>query len=49
MPAVIGEGGVERVVELELTAGEMKMLDNSVGAVHELVEACKDLQRAQTS
>jgi len=49
VPAVIGAGGVERIVELDLTDGELKMLDNSIGAVRDLVEACKDLQRSQTT
>lgn len=43
VPAVIGEGGVERIVELELTADEKTGFDKSVGAVAELVEACKKL------
>ena len=39
VPVVIGAGGVERVVELELTADERKALDVSVSHVRELVEA----------
>ncbi len=39
VPVVIGAGGVERVVEMELTADERKALDLSVTHVHELVEA----------
>ena len=45
-PAVIGEGGIERVVELKLSAAEKKMLDKSVASVRGLVEACKKLQKA---
>jgi malate dehydrogenase len=43
VPAVIGEGGIERIVELELNAEEKEMFDNSVKAVQGLVQACKDL------
>ena len=45
-PVVIGAKGVERVVELKLSAAEKKMLDKSVGAVKGLVEACKKLMAA---
>ena len=44
VPAVIGAGGVERIVELELAAAEREMLDNSISAVNGLVEACKNLK-----
>ena len=43
VPAVIGAGGVERIVELELNAEEKAMLDKSVASVQGLVEACKNL------
>ncbi len=45
VPAVIGAGGVERIVELQLNAQEKKMLDVSVTAVTGLVEICKKLKR----
>ena len=45
-PAVIGAKGVERVVELNLSAAEKKMLDNSVASVRGLVEICKKLRKA---
>jgi malate dehydrogenase len=45
VPAVIGAGGIERVVELKLTAPEKKMLDKSVASVKGLVEVCKKLQK----
>ena len=45
-PVVIGAKGVERVVELKLSAAEQKMLDKSVTAVKGLVEACKTLMAA---
>jgi malate dehydrogenase len=46
VPAVIGAGGIERVVELQLNAAEKKMLDKSVDSVQGLVEICKKLQKA---
>jgi malate dehydrogenase len=39
VPAVIGKGGVERVVEVELTEGEREKLHKSAAAVRELVDA----------
>ena len=44
VPAVIGAGGVERVVELSLGEDEQAMFDKSVAAVEGLIEACKRLQ-----
>ncbi len=38
VPVVIGAGGVERIVEIELTSDEQAMFDNSVAAVRGLVE-----------
>src|SRR5690242_1607960 len=37
---VIGAGGVERVIEIDLSKAEQKMFDNSVAAVQGLTEAC---------
>ncbi len=39
VPAVIGAGGVERVIEIQLTAAEQAAFDSSVAHVRELVEA----------
>lgn len=39
VPVVIGAGGVERVVELELSPAEKEMLTKSANAVRELVNA----------
>ncbi|HEY6395430.1 MAG TPA: malate dehydrogenase [Candidatus Binataceae bacterium] len=39
VPVVIGAGGVERIVEIQLTDAEKKAFDSSVGHVRELVEA----------
>ncbi|MBL8696893.1 MAG: malate dehydrogenase [Alphaproteobacteria bacterium] len=43
VPVVIGKGGVEKIVEIELNAEEKKMFENSVNAVKGLVEATKKL------
>jgi malate dehydrogenase len=43
VPCVIGAGGVEKVVEIELLPDERAMFDNSVNAVKGLVEACKTI------
>lgn len=40
VPVIIGENGVERVVEIELKSTERKMFDNSVNAVRGLISAC---------
>lgn len=39
VPVVIGAGGVERVIEIELPPAEKKAFDSSVAHVRELVEA----------
>jgi malate dehydrogenase len=41
VPCVIGAGGVERIVEIELSAEERAMFDHSVNAVRGLIDACK--------
>jgi malate dehydrogenase len=41
VPVVIGKGGVERVVEIELTQDERAMFDKSVAAVRSLCDAVK--------
>ena len=38
VPVILGAGGVERVVELDLTADEKTLLDKSADAVRELVD-----------
>jgi len=45
VPVVIGAGGVERIVEIELTAPERAAFDHSVAAVKGLVEAAKGLMQ----
>ena len=44
VPVVIGAGGVERVLEIELNASEKKMLKKSISAVRELVNVVKKLE-----
>jgi malate dehydrogenase len=43
VPVVIGAGGAEKIVQLELTADEKAALDKSAAAVKELLEASKKL------
>ena len=43
VPCIIGAGGVEKVIEIELSANERAMFDHSVGAVKGLVDACKGI------
>jgi malate dehydrogenase len=43
VPAVLGAGGVERIVEIEMNAEEQAMFDNSIAAVHELNEVAGKL------
>jgi len=43
VPAVIGEKGIERIVELELTADERAALAKSAESVKGLIDACKNL------
>jgi malate dehydrogenase len=43
VPVVIGAGGIERIVEIEMNAEEKAAFDKSCAAVRELVEAAKQL------
>jgi malate dehydrogenase len=43
VPVVLGAGGVERIVEIELDAEARKNFDVSVDAVKELLVACKQI------
>jgi malate dehydrogenase len=43
VPAVIGEKGIERIVELELTTDERAALAKSAESVMGLIEACKKI------
>jgi malate dehydrogenase len=41
VPVIMGAGGVEKIVEIELNADEKAMFDHSVKSVKELVEITK--------
>jgi malate dehydrogenase len=43
VPTVIGAGGIEKVIEIELNAEEQKMLDHSINAVRTLIDVAKGL------
>jgi malate dehydrogenase len=45
VPVKLGADGIEQVIELELTDSERKMLEHSVDAVRELVEAMDRLKQ----
>ena len=49
VPVVIGAGGVEKVVEVQLDEAEKAMFDKSVASVKTLVEACKGINPAFAS
>jgi malate dehydrogenase len=40
VPVVIGAGGVERIIEIDLNKTEQGMFDKSVASVKGLCEAC---------
>ena len=44
VPVVIGEKGVEKIVEIKLNAAEKKMFNKSVKAVKKVVEAAKKIK-----
>ena len=44
VPVVIGAGGVERIVEIRLTADEQALFDKSCDAVRKLIEDFKKLE-----
>ena len=43
VPVVIGAGGIERIVEIELNPAEKAAFDKSCAAVQELIEASRKL------
>ena len=43
VPTVIGAGGIERIVEIKLDAAEKAELKKSIGAVHGLMDAAKQI------
>jgi len=46
VPVVIGAGGVERIIEIDLDRSERAMFDSSVSAVRNLCAACARIQPA---
>ena len=46
VPVVLGAGGVERIVEIELNAEAKANFDKSVEAVKELLEACRQIDNS---
>ena len=40
VPVIIGSGGVERIIEIDLNSSERQMLMRSVESVKGLVDAC---------
>jgi malate dehydrogenase len=46
VPVVIGAGGVERIIEVDLDRSERGMFDKSIEAVRALCEACMRIQPA---
>jgi len=46
VPAVIGAGGVEKIMEIKLDAAELLMFEKSVNSVRTLIEAAKALNPA---
>ena len=46
VPAVIGAGGVERVIEFPMDDAEKAMFAKSVASVQGLIAACKEIEPA---
>jgi len=46
VPAVLGEKGVEKIVEIKLNASEKKKFQNSCNAVRTLIKECERLAKA---
>jgi malate dehydrogenase len=44
VPAVIGAGGIEKIIEFPMDAGETEMFAKSVAAVNGLLDACKAIE-----
>jgi malate dehydrogenase len=45
VPVIIGEKGIEKIIEIQLNKEERSMFDNSVSAVRELMQAVKSLDQ----
>jgi len=48
VPVIIGAGGVERVVEIDLNKAEKAMFDKSISAVRGLIDEMRKIQRGVT-
>ncbi len=48
VPTVIGEGGIERIVEIKLAKDAQAQFDKSVDAVKGLIAACQDIDSSLT-
>ncbi len=48
VPTVIGEGGIERIVEIKMAKDAQAQFDKSVEAVQGLVAACKEIDTSLT-
>jgi malate dehydrogenase len=46
VPVVIGAGGVERIIEIDMDRGERAMFDKSLDSVRTLCDACMKIQPA---
>jgi malate dehydrogenase len=46
VPIVIGAGGVERIIEINLSKDEKAMFDKSVASVRGLIDACMGINAA---
>jgi malate dehydrogenase len=46
VPVIIGSGGVEKIIEIDLNSAERQMLQKSVDSVKGLVDACIKIQPA---
>ena len=48
VPVIIGAGGVEKIIELNLSDDEKEKLDNSIKSVNDLFEAAKNIDPSLT-
>jgi malate dehydrogenase len=46
VPAVIGAGGVEKIIEFPMDDAEKEMFAKSVASVQGLIAACKEIEPA---
>mgnify|MGYP001500197043 CR=1 FL=1 len=46
VPVIIGSGGVEKIVEIELSSDERKNFEKSIEAVKDLFNAAKNIDKS---